>query len=149
MAGKNEHLIDFDRADHKAKLWQLLKSCNGLHRVTVVRYRPRRSDRANAYYWGVAIETFRTFLAEQGQWFSPDDVHAFFKDRFLREEVVNEQTGEVVGHRTGSTAKLTTVEFADYLDHVFAWLNDTFGVVVPAPNEYRDASRRPTERTPA
>ena len=131
----SEVILDMSDAAKKCKLLNRLKCLEGPHRITVVKYRPRRTDRQNRYYWPCFVQMFRDFLADQGQPITREEAHEFFKRRFLTREIVNPQTGEVM-ETTASTADLTTAEFNQYLDTIAAWLHDSFGMIVPEPNEY-------------
>jgi len=132
-----EVLINFDDPAEKRVLWDFLKTCKGRWRITACRYRRRRSDVQNRYYWGVVVRLFGDFLRDQGEQYTDEDAHEVLKAAFLRKSIVNQETGEIICETVGSTAKLTTGEFIEYLDKCVAWLADMFHIVVPDPNQYR------------
>lgn len=98
--------------------------------------RVTRSNRANAYYWACVVAAFHDFLRAQGESYTAEDCHEFFKCKHLLQSLVNHETGEVVGRAPRSTASLSTDEFCEYLDRCVVWLQDTFGIVVPQANDF-------------
>lgn len=132
-----ELIINFNRDEERQGLWRALRRLRGTHRLEISQYRKRRSDRQNRYYWPVFCKLLSDFMREQGENISPDDAHEIFKHKFLRREIIDEKTGEVIAY-TASTTKLSTVEFNEYLDQIAYWLNDMFGLVVPEPTMYHE-----------
>ena len=114
-----------------------VRRLKGVYRFDIRKYRPRRTDRQNSFYWPCFVHPFGQFLREQGQPVTDDEAHEILKHKFLKREVVDESTGEVMTF-TGSTTKLDTKEFNEYLDNVAAWLHDFFGVVMPDPTDYHE-----------
>lgn len=129
-------IINFDDMKDKQVLWNCLKSCKGKWRVELTRYRPRRSDAQNRYYWAVVVPMFADFLREQGEQYTNEDAHEVLKAAWLRKSI-HKPDGELLCESIGSTAKLTTSEFIDYIDRCVVWLADMFHIVVPNPGEYR------------
>ena len=78
--------------------------------VRVEEYKAKRSTRANNYYFGVVLHT----IAEQTDR-DVEDLHAFFKRQFLATAMTLGKMHTVIG---GSTRKLNSAEFAEYLDRV-------------------------------
>jgi hypothetical protein len=131
-------IIDFDNPNQSALALKVFRSLSGVHRVNVVRYRARRSDRQNRYYWPAFVHAFGDYLREQGEEYTDDEVHEFFKAKFLRRPVIDKNTGEVLGQAIASTTTLSTTEFNEYLDKVAAWLWHKVGIAVPPPEQYRE-----------
>lgn len=129
-------IVDFDKAEQRRTLEQLLRSLRGVHRVEVVRYRKRRSDAQNRYYFGVVVRYLQDFLREQNEHRTTDEVHTIFKAKFLKREQVNQSTGEVIGEYLMETKKLTTAEFTRYIEDCRAWLSDMFHIQTPDPSDY-------------
>jgi len=138
-------IINFDEAKDRRRLYGVLKRQRGKCRVEICKYRRRRSDRQNRFYWPCFVHPFASFLREQGEAITDEDAHEILKHRFLRREVVDDKTGEVMPY-TKSTTELTTTEFNQYLDLCAAWLNDMFGFVMPDPQDYHE--RAPKESPP-
>ena len=92
-----------------------------------------RSDPQNRYYWGVVVEMIRAGMKEMGDIVTADQVHEFLKWRFLRVSKIDEGTGEVLYEYAGSTAKLKTVEFGEYIEKCCQFAAEMLGVSIPLP----------------
>lgn len=81
--------------------------------------RKKRSSNANRYYWEL-VSMVAEELHPQGQTFSKDAWHEYFKQRYIGADEVKLPNGKVmtVSH---STADLDTDDFAKYLDKVSQW----------------------------
>jgi hypothetical protein len=103
--------------------------------LTLKEHKKKRSLSQNAYYWGVVLPPIVRAFREHGNNVDAEDVHAYLKDHVgkLKQHFITPD-GEVLTG-PGSTAKLTTMEFEDYLAKVRAWAAETLGVAVPMPNE--------------
>lgn len=132
MATGIEMIVDFDRPADKSRLWAELRTLQGKHRLTVKVYRARRTDPQNRLYWGVVVASLQTFLREQGECYTSEEVHGLMKAKFLRKSIINPVTGEIVGETARSTATLSVDEFSEYLELCVTWLADMFGIVVPS-----------------
>lgn len=97
--------------------------------VEIKKYKKNRSLAQNRTYW-LWLGIIGEFNGD-----SPEDLHELFKLRFLGHE---EKTimGESVT-LVRSTAKLTTLEFGEYLVKV-EMLAKQLGIVLPYPDDYRD-----------
>lgn len=100
-----------------------LLSLEGDVQVTVERKKKPRSDRQNAYYWGVMIDILAKHFG-----YTPDEMHESLKWQFLR---VPDAPIPLVK----SSAKLTTVEFEDYAANVRQWAAQEHSINIPLPNE--------------
>jgi len=96
----------------------------------------KRSLPQNAYYHGVIIPLVLEGLKDIGynEIRSHEDAHEVLKYLFLKKQIPNENTGEVV-EILGSTAKLTTTEFNLFIDQVIQWAAEYLNVQIPLPNE--------------
>src|ERR1051326_6820033 len=80
---------------------------DGTYLVRIVT-RKRRSLPQNAYYWGVVVDMVKDGLIDAGyRGIFPDDAHELMKSKFLKKQVVSEETGEVLEFYR-STTELTT-----------------------------------------
>lgn len=117
------------------QLSEQIKELPGKH-VTLtlsVREKPR-SNNANRYYWGVVIPLITAFFRGHGNYVDDEDTHEFLKLRVGKlAQVIVLPDGEVV-KGLGSTAKLTTAEFEQYLERIRAWAAE-YSMIVPLPNE--------------
>ena len=73
-----------------------------------------------------------------------DEVHEFLKAKFLDKPVVNRETGECMGIRAGSTAKLDVAEMVTYLDSCILFAAEYLGVEVSEAT-HGDSSVRTSE----
>lgn len=97
-------------------------------RVVFERVKRTRSRLANAYYWGVVLRS-----ASQAFGYHPDELHEYFKARFL--VAARLTVGDDERDVPASTARLTVQQFADYTDRIILFLAEQ-GVIVPPPGEY-------------
>lgn len=140
--------IDMSDPAQKIRLINAIRAMRGKHRVTVIRWHPRRTDRQNRYYWPCFVAPLAEFLAEQGQPFTDEAAHQLMAAKFLAVSVIDHTTGELLGARVRSTTDLSTAEFNLYLDQCAAWLSDMFGIVVPEPTIYREKEHQPNDSVP-
>lgn len=128
-----------------ARIVGVLRGIKGCVRVEACAYRPRRSDRQNAWYWGCIMPiAARALTDSQGETFDSETAHEFFKSLFLARPVVNRETGELITNIVGSSAVLDTVRFTDYVEQVRQWLAEYLGVEVPDPAAFDVPSRART-----
>jgi hypothetical protein len=130
-----EHLVlNLDDAATKRQLLTRIGALRRLWRLELVRYRPRRTDRQNRWYWPCIVGAFAQYLNEQDyEVTSPEQAHEILKAKFLTVDVVHKQTGNVLGQRVRSTTELDVEEFTGYAERCRAWLLEFFGIMVPDP----------------
>lgn len=138
-------IINFSNAAEKANHIAFVRVLIGVHRVEIVRHRPRRSDRQNRWYHPCFVAVFGDYLRGQGfsvgddaHEITDDEVHMMFRMKFLTQSVFGARDGLHLGDFPRSTTELSTVEFNEYLDKIAAWLA-TFGIVVPEPGVCHEA----------
>lgn len=98
--------------------------------VTVEPFKKKRSLSQNSLYWLWLNETVKIVSQETGN--DSDDLHEFFKRKFLAPTVI-EINGETVQKWT--TTKLTTQEMTDFINKVYAWVTGELGILLPLPEE--------------
>jgi hypothetical protein len=116
-------------------------------RVTVEQHRKRRSDEQNGYLFGVA---YKALCEATG--YDVEDVHEFmlgehfgWVDKRVPKSAKFPQGIERVPRRTttrnesGKRQVLSTVEFAEYVDHVQRF-GAEHGVFIPDPDPMREAA---------
>lgn len=96
--------------------------------VTLAAEKKARSLRANRYLWGVVYEILSSWSGHD-----PEEIHEAMKARYLPKREITLPTGEVL-ELPGSTAALSTADFAIYIERVKAFAAQS-GCYVPAPNE--------------
>ncbi len=89
--------------------------------LTIRKERHSRSLSQNKYYWGVIIEILSNNFG-----YDKEEMHEALKFRFLKR---HEDTALVT---VGSTAKLSTAEFTDYIDEIIRWASVEYQVVIPS-----------------
>ena len=134
-------VVDFDDEAERKHLWEALRGLRGKNRITVKKYRPRRTDRQNRYYWPAFVHPFGQFLRDQGEEITDDDAHEILKMKFLRIVVQDAKAGPLECGR--STTALDVDEFNEYLDRCSHFLNEMFGIVTPEPEVYRTKQEKP------
>lgn len=102
--------------------------------VSVEKKKKTRSNQQNKFYWAVVVPIFRQGLRDIGEIMSIEQTHDLLKFRFLIDEIVNQQTGEII-QRTKSTTELSTTEFMDLIDEIQRWGAEFLGVTIPDPDE--------------
>ncbi|WP_019986485.1 hypothetical protein [Rudanella lutea] len=125
-----ELTIDFASEQDKKQLWRVLKTRKPRrYRIQIVEERARRSNPQNAYYWGVVLATLATHTG-----FTDDELHEYFKVKFLACEKTLTHTGEVV-RLPGSTATLDTAGFSTYLDQIIDFAIAELDCFIPLPDQ--------------
>jgi hypothetical protein len=104
---------------------------------TLRRKRNKRSLLQNSYYHGCVVPAVRFALNEAGFKMSVLQVHELLKFKFLKDEVINETTGEIIT-TIGSTTGLTKSAFMDYIAEIQQWAAEYLNCVIPDPNEQTD-----------
>ncbi len=92
--------------------------------LTIRKERHSRSLSQNRYYWGVIIEILSNNFG-----YDKEEMHEALKFKFLKK---HEDTDLVT---VGSTAKLSTAEFTDYIDEIIRWSSTEYRVVIPSADE--------------
>jgi hypothetical protein len=95
-----------------------------------------RSLLQNGYYWAVICEMVRDGLRDAGyrEVKTKDDAHEILKTMFLKKRITNEVTDETIVI-PGSTAKLTTIEFSEYIEEIIKWAGEYLSIAIPLPNQ--------------
>jgi hypothetical protein len=103
--------------------------------LTVEKKKKKRSNQQSRYYWGCVIPSIRHAMESKGFLIQNNEtIHDLLKVKFLKGEIVNLATGEII-ETLGSTTRLTTIAFEEYLEQIRAWAAQYLDCVVPLPNE--------------
>ena len=94
----------------------------------------KRSSPQNRYYWGGVIPIIQYGMQEVGVKMSHDQIHELLKYKFLIQDVVTDD-GEILMQTIGSTTKLNTVKFNEYIDNIREWAWEYLSIEVPEPNQ--------------
>jgi hypothetical protein len=108
---------------------------DGRYEVTI-QSKNNRSDQQNKYYWSGLIPAVKEGLKEIGyrEITTAEQTHELMKFMFLKKQIVNENTGEVL-ETIGSTTKLSTTEFNEYIDRISQFAAEFLGVEIMPPNK--------------
>ena len=93
--------------------------------LTLEKERHARTLSQNAYYWGVVVEILANHFG-----YEPEEMHEALKFKFLKKF----EGSDLV--TVGSTRKLSTVEFGEYIDKIMEWAAEEYQVVIPNAGEY-------------
>lgn len=117
--GKNGEV----RIHKKDKFVQFVQGLgDGIIEITAQKRRRTRSLEQNAYYWAVIIPIVSDWMGENDF----EVTHDILKSRF------NEKRNRK-GHKyVGSTTKMTTTEFMEYLDKIIKWCAENSIIIPPA-----------------
>jgi hypothetical protein len=105
-------------------------------KVTVEPYRKARTLSQNALMWKWHGEVVKAVCRETGN--DADDIHEFFKRKFLTPKVV-EINGETVERYTTTT--LTAGEMSEFMNRIYAFVTTELGLLLPLPEEMHLAGR--------
>lgn len=92
--------------------------------ITLGRRTKPRSDKQNAYYWGVVLQEIALYTGHD-----PDEVHEAMGLKF---RLIGDP---YFGASIRSTTSFSTVEMEDYLEHIRAWALVELDLTIPLPNE--------------
>jgi hypothetical protein len=127
-------VIDFSKREDKTRLYETLKGLKPCsYWVELKQFRDTRSNRQNAYYWGVVIKILSDHTG-----FDPEEMHEVLKQKFLTKFVVIQSTAEEV-KITRSTSNLSTEEFEKYMEDVRRFSIQDLDCFIPLPGEYIEA----------
>jgi hypothetical protein len=98
--------------------------------VTVEPFRKPRTLSQNALMWKWLNDVAEAVSQHTGM--DADDIHEFFKKKFLTPRIV-EIGGEAVERYT--TTNLSTAEMSRYMDRIYAFVTSELGILLPLPEE--------------
>jgi hypothetical protein len=128
---------NFSNPTIKGRFIERTRMLNGAWDIQMEPHRPRRSNQANRYYWGVVMPYLARMLSEtSGEYFDSEASHQWAKRRFLSKPIINKNTGEDMDVKVGRTPKMNSPEFTEYIEKICGLCADN-GVVVPLPDYER------------
>lgn len=98
--------------------------------IIVSKKKKKRSLNQNSYYWGIVLKIIGDELG-----YFPEEMHKCFATMFLKKFI--EIGGQCI-ETYGSTTKLKTGEFEDYIQKIRIFASSELGILVPLPNEIID-----------
>lgn len=93
--------------------------------VTVRRQQHTRSMQANAYYWGVVVDSIAAHIGE-----SAEETHELLKQKFLPKRSIEILDGRQL-EMPPSTRLLSVEDFAAYIERVRVWAAQWLGLSIP------------------
>lgn len=103
--------------------------------VTFSKRSNKRSNRQNSYYWGCLLPIFQSAIKDSwGELWSIEQMHEFLKTNCNFEELVNEDTGQII-RRIKSTTENSTVSQEEFHKKCRDLCREFFNVEIPLPNE--------------
>ena len=103
--------------------------------ITFKRRSNKRSNNQNSYYWAVIVPITRNCIKnEWGEIWSLEKAHEFLKNNCNYEEIINEDSGEIL-RRVKSTTENDTKNQEDFHEKCRRLVKDFFNTQIPLPNE--------------
>lgn len=104
--------------------------------VLKIEKRNKRSLSQNKYLHGVLIPEFRAALYNAGydEVKTDEDAKLIMKSIFLKSQIVNHETGEVIEF-IKDTRKLSTIEMAELFERVWKYCAENLNYFIAAPGE--------------
>jgi hypothetical protein len=124
----NLHL-NFDQTADKQKLYKVLTGLKGMHMVEIKKFRKRRSNPQNNYYFKCIVKP----LADEFGYF-PEEMHHELKRMFNPVQRINKLTGEVVVFG-GTTTGFDTLDAELYYEKIRIWALSEYSILLLLPNE--------------
>jgi hypothetical protein len=136
-----ERLIDFSDRKQKRLFVEHIESLKGIWRWSLTKYRERRSDKQNGYYFGVLVPIFGDWCRETaGYDWTDDEAHDHLRRRFLTKEETD-KNGEI-WETTESTSNLDTMQFSKYQEQVVQFLTAFCEIEnIPEPDPFYKEKR--------
>ena len=101
---------------------------NGEAELIVRKAFRKRSNKANAYYWGIVLP----LISDEIGILIHEETHELLKSLFLKKGVdYKGKRFEVIR----STTDLSKMEFEDYLEKIRKWAQIELNLKIPLPNE--------------
>lgn len=102
-----------------------------IHIVKIEEYRKNRSLEQNSLHWD-RLDVIRLHIADStGQLYSQEELHDFFKSKFLPIKFID-VGGEIV-EVSRSTKKLNTKEFSEFMDQIDRYCIERLNLFLPTP----------------
>ena len=110
-------IIDLSNAQTKRLLLDFIKNAKGIWSFEMRRCRKQRTLNQNAYLHASIFPIIAKGLSEAwGYTVDPGTTKEFLKDKFLKEPLINKNTGEVQGYLTRRTRDLSVTEAIAFID---------------------------------
>lgn len=91
--------------------------------VTVKNHSTKRSLSANSLYWMWMSEMSKKFTSN-GNVYTRDNMHDMMSYLYLNTVDIFDVNRNIIGAKTVSTSKLSSIEFCEYMNKIEAWAID-------------------------
>jgi hypothetical protein len=106
---------------------------NGRWVVTIAKYKKKRSNNQNRFYFGNFIASqIECFQERWGETYRQEQVHDWNKANFWADSHINEDTGEVIMKPASSTDN-NTIEWEEKLEKIRQWFRQNMDWELPFP----------------
>lgn len=102
-------------------------------RITIEKFKSKRSEQQSRYYWGAVIPIVQAALKDTGNRFSKEQTHDLLRCKFLKEDLPINDHGEFIT-RIKSTTELNKSDFGDYIEQIAQWSSEFLGCNIPPPS---------------
>ena len=108
--------------------------------ITIERWRKKRSNEQNAYWWGVIVPIFQDCFREAGMVRNKEQTHQLITDLIIQkygDSVILQESvleGEVFQEKRG-TSDLSTSEFMELVSEAQMFASEVFDIAIPDPNQ--------------
>jgi hypothetical protein len=108
--------------------------------ITIERWRKKRSNEQNAYWWGVIVPIFQDCFREAGMARNKEQTHQLITDLIIQkygDSVILQESvleGEVFQEKRG-TSDLSTSEFMELVNEAQMFASEVFDIAIPDPNQ--------------
>jgi len=106
----------------------------GMYTISLKIIGNSRTARQNAYMWAI-FDVLVHYFREQGYRFDEYDIYDLCVGKFNTRPIYDPTTGETRFVAKG-TSKLTTDEFADFIEKIRDWSLEKLDLYIETPDEY-------------
>ena len=108
---------------------------DGNYQLILKKIYNKRSISQNAFYWGPFLDAEMSALYDEGYHFpNKNYLHEWNKSNFLKEKLINEDSGEVIDIVKPSSG-LTTIEWEEFMESIRLTFREMYTVELCYPNE--------------
>lgn len=117
---------------HRKRLQDELRQFKGSSVTITIKKKNTRSNKQNAFLWGVVYKEIELELKRLGNDVTPEEIHEMCKESFNSIDIVG-PGGEIIGKKGGSTAKMNKDEMSVYWDKIILWTATYLEITIPLP----------------
>lgn len=129
---KERAIFDFSNAGVKRMAKKLIDAQVGLCWWELTKAKDAKTLSQLAYVFGVCYPRIAAGMEEAwGESRSVMQTHEFCKDRFLKEPVVNRNTGQEMGHTEPSLADLDVQQMSEYIENLILFAATYLSIEIP------------------